>query len=206
MGAKPGEDGVSESPGRGGDNCRLNVPPTHAQAHTCLHACTRTLSVQRLDSRTQSFPEFINNCSVLLRLISQRSALTRGGSLKGLGGPSGAQRPQSPPPGCQVLPIRVPRWTLRPCTRLERLRHSCGKTEEEAGEEGAGAGGVRPQESRVPVRKPPPARTPRPGSHLSSTTQGASSSPSPGHQGFREGRAWGPGGKNRSRGPQRRGP
>lgn len=52
--------------------------------------------------------------------------------MKGLGGPSGAQRPKSPAPGCQVLPIRVPRWTLRPCTRLERLRHSCGKTEEEA--------------------------------------------------------------------------
>lgn len=47
-------------------------------------------------------------------------------TLKGLGDPTG---PALPPPELRVLPIRVPRWMLRPCTRLEMRRHSYGRTE-----------------------------------------------------------------------------
>ena len=57
---------------------------------------------------------------------------------------------------CPVLPIKVPRWTLRPCTRLEMLRHTCDKTKPPGLERRSGPGG-----SRVPVRKPPPNWTPR---------------------------------------------
>lgn len=74
MGAKPGEEGVSESPGGGGGNCKLHILLlTHTYTHT------------EHGSRIWRFPDSISNFSVIQQLI-------RSWVLKSLGGLRGSQR------------------------------------------------------------------------------------------------------------------
>lgn len=74
MGAKPGEEGVPESPGGGGGNCKLHILLlTHTYTHT------------KHGSRIWRFPDSISNFSVIQQLI-------RSWVLKSLGGLRGSQR------------------------------------------------------------------------------------------------------------------
>lgn len=74
MGAKPGEEGVSESPGGGGGNCKLHILLlTHTYTHT------------EHGSRIWRFPDSISNFSVIQQLI-------RSWVLKSLEGLRGSQR------------------------------------------------------------------------------------------------------------------
>lgn len=157
VGAKPEEEGVSESPGGGGGNCEPYIL-------LFTHTHTPQTFIQRHGSKIWRFPDSISNFLVILQLI--RSWVS-----ESLGGLRGSQSSLHNP-GLPVLPIKVPRWTLRFCTRLETLRHSYSKTKEA----GSGALGsvCLPQPGHQGLRSLP-----------SSTTQRASLGISSEHWGVR---------------------